>query len=119
MFSANYDGGCIQMNEINPMNLTPQGDYIVLEKIDYDEEKTTESGIIIKMSQMLDSTFAEARILKMGPGLPLMNGDVPEVDYDEGDIIYYDVRGRQGHCPGEFDIIRREHVVAVIQNESE
>ena len=106
------------MNEIKAEDLSPQGDYIVLEKIDYEEEQTTSSGIIIKQSQMLDSTFAQATILAVGPGLPLPNGDVPPVGYKLGDRVLYDVRGRQGTSP-DFDIIRGEHVVAVINNETE
>jgi len=99
-----------------PQNLKPQGDYILIEKIDYKKEQTTDSGIIITKSQMLDSNFEEATIIGMGDGLPLLTGDIPEVDYKTGDIILYDVRGRQGNCPADFDIIRREHVIAVVVN---
>ena len=94
--------------------LNPEGDYIIIEKMDYNKEQTTESGIIIKQSQMLDSTFLTAKILSMGPGLPLPTGNIPEVGYEEGSTILYDVRGRQGSAPN-FDIIRREHVVAVVE----
>ena len=54
----------------------------------------------------------------MGPGLPIPNGNIPEVGYQVDDIILYDVRGRQGAQP-DFDIIRREHVVAVVTDETE
>ena len=101
------------MNKVDAEKLKPQGDFIIVEKIDYNEEQTTESGIIFKESQLLDSTYATAKILKMGPGLPLPNGDVPGVDYGEGSVIYYDVRGRQGVTP-DFDLICREHVIAVV-----
>ena len=101
------------MSNIEPEELKPQGDFIIVEKIDYNEEQTTESGIIFKQSQVLDSTYATAKILSMGQGLPLINGEVPPVDYAEGSIIFYDVRGRQGVTP-DFDLIRREHVVAVV-----
>ena len=101
------------MSNIEPEKLKPQGDFIIVEKIDYNEEQTTESGIIFKQSQVLDSTYATAKILSMGQGLPLINGEVPPVDYTEGSIIFYDVRGRQGVTP-DFDLIRREHVVAVV-----
>ena len=60
--------------------IVAEGDHIIVEKIDYEEEQTTESGIIFKQSQVLDSTFAEAKIISLGRGLPLMNGDVPPVD---------------------------------------
>jgi len=102
------------MSNIEPDKLTPQGDFIIVEKIDYNEEQTTEAGIIFKQSQVLDSTYATAKILSMGRGLPLMNGEIPPVDYKEGSVIFYDVRGRQGVTP-EFDLIRREHVVAVVE----
>ena len=98
--------------------ITAEGDHILVEKIDYEEEQTTESGIIFKQSQVLDSTFAEAKIISLGRGLPLMNGDVPPVDYVEGDIILYDARSRIGKHE-DFDVIRREHIIAVVKNETE
>jgi|TARA_R110002072_G_scaffold53211_1_gene140727 co-chaperonin GroES (HSP10) len=106
------------MNKLNAENLTPQGDFIIVEKIDYDKEEKTDSGIIIKQSQILDSVFLQAKVLAMGPGLPIPNGNIPEVGYQVDDIILYDVRGRQGAQP-DFDIIRREHVVAVVTDETE
>ena len=102
------------INKVEVEKLKPQGDYIIVEKMDYDKEETTESGIIIKQSQLLDSTYATAKILALGPGLPIPNGSIPEVGYSEGSIIFYDVRGRQGTTP-DFDLIRREHVVAVVE----
>ena len=98
--------------------ITAEGDHILVEKIDYEEEQTTESGIIFKQSQVLDSTFAEAKIISLGRGLPLMNGDVPPVDYAEGDIILYDARSRIGKH-SDFDVIRREHIIAVVKDETE
>jgi co-chaperonin GroES (HSP10) len=91
-----------------------EGDHLILEKIDYDKEQVTDSGIIVKMSQTLDGSFCEARILSMGSGLPILNGEIPEVGYKEGDIILYDVRSRIG-THNDFDIIRREHVVGVLE----
>ena len=89
-----------------------------MKKVDYDKEETTEGGIIIKQSQLLESVFMTAKILAMGPGLPIPNGDIPKVGYQVDDIILYDVRGRQGTQP-DFDIIRREHVIAVVDDEVE
>ena len=51
------------MNKLNAENLTPQGDFIIVEKIDYDKEEKTDSGIIIKQSQILDSVFLQARMM--------------------------------------------------------
>jgi len=97
--------------------LIAEGDHLILEKVDYDKEEKTSGGIIIKKSQVLDGSFAEARIISMGKGLPISNGDIPEVDYKEGDIILYDARSRIG-VHAECDIIRREHVIAVVDNET-
>ena len=91
----------------------PQGDVIMVEKIDYNEEVTTGSGIIYKRSQTLSSNFAEAKIIAMGSGLPLMNGDIPSVDYSVGDTIVFDVRGRVG-IHDDFDVIKRNDVIAVV-----
>jgi len=90
-----------------------EGDHLILEKVNYNEEQTTTSGIIIKRSQILDSSFVESKIVSMGQGLPSFNGEVPEVKYGEGDTILYDARSRMG-MHEDFDVIRREHVVAVI-----
>ena len=95
-----------------------EGDHLILEKVDYDKEEKTSGGIIIKKSQVLDGSFIEARIISMGRGLPISNGDIPEVEYGEGDVILYDARSRIG-IHAEYDIIRREHVIAVVQNETD
>ena len=96
------------------MTIKAEGDHIILEKIDYDKEQITDSGIIVKMSQTLDGSFCEAKIVSMGKGLPILNGDVPDVGYKEGDVVLYDVRSRIG-SHNDFDIIRREHVVGVVK----
>ena len=98
--------------------IVAEGDHIIVEKIDYEDEQTTASGIIFKQSQVLDSTFAEAKILSLGRALPLLDGTVPPVDYVEGDTILYDARSRIG-MHEDFDVIRREHIIAVVHNETE
>ena len=95
-----------------------QGDYIIVEKIDYEEEQTTDSGIIIKASQVLDSSFAEAKILSMGPGVPDALGQISPIKYGVGDSVLYDARSRIG-LHADFDIIKREHVVAVVYDETD
>jgi len=92
-----------------------EGDYLILEKIDYEEEKVSDGGIIYKVKDSLDGSFCEAKIISMGSGLPISNGDIPKVMYKEGDTILYDARSRVG-IHNDFDIIRREHVVAVVNN---
>ena len=90
-----------------------QGDFIFLEKIDYDKEEITESGLYIKKSQVLDSTSIEAKIVSMGSGVPDANGVFREVDYEVGSTILYDATSRIG-VHADFDIIKREHVLAVV-----
>ncbi len=97
--------------------LKAEGDHLILEKVDYDKEEKTSGGIIIKKSQVLDGSFVEAKIISMGKGLPISNGDIPEVEYNEGDVVLYDARSRIG-IHAECDIIRREHVIAVVDNET-
>ncbi len=94
-----------------------QGDYLIVEKTDYDKEQTTDSGIIIKASQVLDSSFAEAKILSMGPGVPDALGQIAPIKYEVGDSVLYDARSRIG-LHADFDIIKREHVVAVVYDET-
>ena len=68
-----------------------QGDYLILEKVDYEKEEVTESGLIIKKSQILDSTSAEAKIVSMGNGTLDANGNIPPVNYEIGSTVLYDV----------------------------
>jgi len=92
----------------------PQGDWIFVEKVDYEKEQTTEAGVIFKTKSVLDTMYVEATIVAMGPGLPIPNGDVPEVDYSVGSKILYDVRSRTGTYK-DYDIIRREHIISAIE----
>ena len=91
-----------------------QGDYLFLEKINYEEEVTTTAGIIYKKSGTLSSNYAEAKVIAHGPGLPLLNGEIKEPEWNVDDIVLYDVRGRIG-LHDDFDVIRAEHVVAVVK----
>lgn len=94
-----------------------QNDYLLVEKIDYEEEQTTDSGIIFKTSQVLDSTFAEAKIISMGPGVPGVDGKVSNLfDYSMGDIVLYNAQDRIG-VHADFDVIRRSDVVAVVNEQ--
>jgi|TARA_R110000824_G_scaffold64800_2_gene169160 co-chaperonin GroES (HSP10) len=95
-----------------------QGNYLILEKVDYEKEETTEGGIIVKMSQVLDSSFAESKILSIGQGIPDSDGNVPPVNYNVGDSVLYDGRSRIG-IHADFDVILREHVVAVVYDETD
>jgi len=97
-------------------NYKPQGDWIFLEKMDYQKEQTTEAGVIFTAAAVLDTVYIEAKILKMGPGLPLPNGEIPPVDYKAGDKILYDARSRRDIYK-DFDMIHREHVIAVVEDE--
>lgn len=90
-----------------------QGDYLILEKVDYDKEEVTESGLIIKKSQVLDSTSVEAKVVSMGNGIPDATGVVPPVGYEVGSTVLYDATSRIG-IHADFDIIKREHVLAVV-----
>ena len=96
-----------------------QGDYLLVEKIDYEEEQTTDSGIIFKASQVLDTTFAQAKIISMGPGLPGPDGKVCKLfDYSVGDTILYNAQDRIG-IHADFDVIRRQHVIALMVDADE
>ena len=98
--------------------LIAEGDHLILEKIDYDKEEQTASGLYIKKSQVLDGSYAEAKIISMGRGLPISTGDIPSVNYMEGSTILYDARSRIG-LHADYDIIRREHVIAVVKDETD
>ena len=95
-----------------------QGDYLILEKVDYDKEEVTESGLIIKKSQVLDSTSVEAKIVSMGNGIPDNDGNITPVNYEVGSTVLYDATSRIG-IHADFDIIKREHVLAVVFDETE
>ena len=99
------------------MKYYAQGDYILVQKIDYDEEQKTESGIIFKTSQVLSTSFAQAVVISMGDGEPGFDGKVAKADYKVGDTVLYEVTKRIG-IHDQFDFLKREHIVAVV-NESE
>tara|TARA_R100001082_G_scaffold109370_1_gene86411 strand:- start:3624 stop:3932 length:309 start_codon:yes stop_codon:yes gene_type:complete len=94
----------------------PQGSWLFLEKVDYEEEITTESGIVYKAKQVLDTVYVEATILAMGPGLPLPSGEIPTPEYSVGDKVLYDVRSRKGTYK-EYDMIRMEDVVSIVDED--
>ena len=98
--------------------LIAEGDHLILEKVDYEKEEKTASGLYIKKSPVLDGSYAESKIISMGRGLPISNGDIPEVEYKEGDTVLYDARSRIG-IHADYDIIRREHVIAVVRDETD
>lgn len=100
-------------------NFMAQADFLLVEKINYEEEQTTESGIIFKTSQVLDTTFAQAKIISMGPGVPGPDGKVCKLfDYSVGDTILYNAQDRIG-VHNDFDVIRRHHIIALVDNSDE
>ena len=54
----------------------------------------------------------------MGPGVPDALGQIAPIKYDVGDSIFYDARSRIG-LHTDFDVIKRENVVAVVYDETE
>ncbi len=100
-------------------NYEAQGDFLLVEKMNYEEEQTTDSGIIFKTSQVLDTSFAEATIISMGPGIPGADGCVSKMfDYSVGDVILYNAQDRIG-VHSDFDVIKREHVIALVNSSDE
>ena len=89
-----------------------EGNYVIVEKIDYEKEEVMESGLIIKKSQVLDSSFCEAEVLSMGAGIEDKEG-YATAHYTIGDVILYDARSRIG-LHNDFDVIKREDVIAVV-----
>ena len=98
------------------MSYKPQGDWIFLEKIDYQKEQTTDSGVIFTTAAVLDTVYVEAEILEMGPGIPLPNGEIPPIDYGVGDKVLYDARSRKDIYKG-YDMIHRDNVIAVVEDD--
>ena len=50
--------------------MTAEGNHLILEKTDYEEEKVSTGGIIYKMKDSVDGSFCEAKIISMGQGYP-------------------------------------------------
>ena len=73
--------------------------------------------IIVEQSQILDSSFAEAKILSLGPGVPDALGQIAPIKYEIGDSVLYDARSRIG-LHNDFDVIKRESVIAVVYDET-
>ena len=70
------------------MRLKPVNDKIVIKKIEEDEVKTTESGIILP-DTVQDGGLLEGKVVAVGEGMYSANGTLIPVVVSEGDTILY------------------------------
>lgn len=70
------------------VGVRPKGNRLVLKKIE--EDKTTESGIVIPESAGREKKRGE--VVGRGPGKPSIHGDIFPPEAELGDVVFFDER---------------------------
>jgi chaperonin GroES len=94
------------------MKLRPMGDRVVVQPIE--QEKVTASGILLPDTSK--EKPQEGKVLAVGPGRLLENGDYAPLDIKEGDrVIYSKYSGTEFKQDGqELLVLSERDVLAVI-----
>ena len=67
------------------MKFKPLGDRVLVKRTD--EEQTTEGGIVLPVSAAEQPS--EGKVLAVGPGKTMDNGEVRAVSVSEGDLVVF------------------------------
>ncbi|MFO7820269.1 MAG: co-chaperone GroES [Halanaerobacter sp.] len=96
------------------MNIKPLGDRVVIKQVEAEEE-TTESGIVIPDSAQDEPQ--EGKVVAVGPGKRLDNGEVAEMQVEEGDtIVYDDYAGTELKRNGEeYLVLSEKDILAIVE----
>ena len=96
------------------MDIKPLGDRVVLEQVEVEEE-TTESGIVIPDSAQEEPQ--EGKVVAVGPGKKLDNGEVSEMQVEEGDVVVYDdYAGTELQRNGkEYLVLSEKDILAIVE----
>jgi chaperonin GroES len=96
------------------MSLTPLGDRIIVKR--FDSENVTAGGILLPDSAK--SKPQKGRILAVGPGKRLKNGEIRPLELKEGDIILFTAWAGDEYkdrmTQDEILIMHEEDVLAVV-----
>ena len=101
------------------MRLKPVNDKIVVKQIEKEEDKMTESGIILP-DTVHDGGLLEGKVVAVGEGMYSANGTLIPVVVGEGDTILYGKHGAKSEhtIDGETYIIMSINEVMSIVKES-
>ena len=96
------------------MDIKPLGDRVVIKQVEVKEE-TTESGIVIPDSAQDEPQ--EGKVVAVGPGKKLDNGEVAEMQVEEGDtIVYDDYAGTELKRNGEeYLVLSEKDILAIVE----
>ena len=96
------------------MNIKPLGDRVVLKKVEAKEE-TTEGGIVIPDSAKEEPQ--EGKVVAVGPGKRLDNGEVAELEVSEGDVVIYNkFAGNELKRNGEeYLVLSEKDILAIVE----
>ena len=93
------------------MKIRPLGDRIVVKRLD--EEKKTAGGIIIPDSAQ--EKPAEGRVVAVGNGAVLENGEIRPLEVQKGDrVLFSTYAGSDVSLDGEEHLIMRESDILAI-----
>ena len=95
-------------------SFTPIGDMVAIKPRKM--EDTTESGIIYQERE--HERFGDGIVLSIAEGVPDENGNCYPVEFKEGDRVLHD-KHAGFHDLGEFIITRRQHIVAILEDDAE
>lgn len=95
------------------MQVRPLQDRVLVERLE--EEKKTAGGIIIPDNNK--EKPAEGKVVSVGPGRPLDNGDYRALEVKEGDkILFGKYSGTEVKVEGkEYLIMREDDILGVLQ----
>ncbi len=92
----------------------PSGDMVVIQPTEKKGE--TEAGIIYTEKE--NHRYADGVVLSIGPGVPDENGKIFPTEFKEGDRVLHD-KHAGFHEMGAFILTRRQHVVAILDDDVE
>ncbi|MBM7557659.1 co-chaperone GroES [Halanaerobacter jeridensis] len=96
------------------MDIKPLGDRVVIQKVEAKEEKT-KGGIVIPDSAQEEPQ--EGKVVAVGPGKKLDNGEVAEPEVAEGDVVIYnDYAGKELKRNGkEYLVVSESDILAIVE----
>ena len=112
MVDRTFSMGSIELPEGTAFR--PSGDFIVIQPTEKKGE--TEAGIIYTEKE--NRRYGDGIVLSIGPGQPDENGKIFPTEYKEGDRVLHDKHAGFNEM-GAFILTRRQHVVAILDDDVE
>ncbi|MGM0501944.1 MAG: co-chaperone GroES [Bacillota bacterium] len=96
------------------MDIKPLADRVVIKKVEAQEE-TTEGGIVIPDSAKEEPQ--EGKVVAVGPGKKLDNGERSEMEVAEGDVVIYNkFAGKELQRSGEeYLVVSEKDILAIVE----